>query len=135
MIDIPLLLRTDLLADPAISALVGDRIWASRTSPMRGWSPQDGHAICVSIRGGSQLNYVGNDLNVSVQVQCYGSTEFEANRLYRAVFDRLHVIDTSIADRGPICHTEVELMGQPLEEQETEWPFVLGFFKTIIRNI
>lgn len=132
MIDIPLIIRTDLLADTAISNLVDTRLWSERTTPAKGYSPNDGHALCVAVRGGT-TPYYRFDNNVSLQVKCYGVNEVAAQTLYRAVYDRLH-FTTSADARPPILNAECEVLGQTLEEPDTDWPFVIGFFSLMIRN-
>lgn len=132
MIDIPQIIRDDLTADTNITALTSTRIWSERTTPAKGYTPSDGAGLCVAVRGGT-TPYYRFDNNVSLQVKCYAADEVAAQTLYRAVYDRLH-FTTSADARPPILSAQCEVLGQTLEEPDTKWPFVVGFFSLIIRN-
>lgn len=133
MIDIPQIIRDDLTADTAITDLTSSRVWSERTTPPKGYKPSDGAGLCVAIRGGT-TPYYRFDNNISLQIKCYAADEVGAQALYRAVYDRLHFA-TSADARPPIFHSACEVLGQTLEEPDTDWPFVFGFFNLVIRNV
>lgn len=132
MIDVPLTIYTDATADSAITALTSTRLWMERTTPETGYKPTDGPGLALAIRGGT-TEYIGINLRTSLQVKCYAEDRPTAQSLYMAVFDRYHIVSSEFA-RPPILYSESETIGQTLEEPDTEWVFVLGFFSLVIRN-
>lgn len=128
MIDALALIRTHLLANTALAALVSTRVYAGRDVPPPGYKPSDGAAITFKLRGG-QPDYDDALLNPSVQFRCYGATELAADVCYRALYDALHN-----AHGASVLHGEIEIAGQSLEEPETAWPFVLAYFTVMLRQ-
>jgi hypothetical protein len=119
-------IRAYLLTDADLTALVSTRIWAERSTPIPGYTPAVGGAVCVTVRGG-QPSYSDALLCPSIQVKAYGATEALANAVYRAVFAALHN-----AHAGTVRWGQCDVLGQTLSEpgtgSGTEWPFVLSFF-------
>jgi len=133
MVDVQGVIRTFLLAQSGIANLVNTRVFAGREVPARGYAPADGPAIAFKVRGGAG-EYRGRDyedalIEPSVQFKCYGRSEIEAFELYRALVDGLHN-----GHSATVLHGEEVGVGQPLEEAETEWPFVLAFFDVMVRS-
>jgi hypothetical protein len=125
MIDANATIKAALLANSALVALTGQRIWAARNLPPEGYTPSQGGAVGFRIRGGSTL-YHGGLQYPSVQFKCYGATEIIANNVYRALYDALLV--PSVGIRSAV----IEVLGQPAEE-ESGWPFVLAFYTIWLR--
>ncbi len=123
MIDVPLAIRTYLVAQPSLTALTGQRIWAERLMPPAGFVPAQGGAIAYRLRGGN-VTYE-TLLNPSVQFKCYGANEAVAQSVYRALFDVLHEPAQSRPFKQSLC----EVLGQTLDEPDTGWTFVLTFFR------
>jgi hypothetical protein len=128
MIDGPEALRNFLVAQPALIALVGDRVWAETSTPAAGYKPSDGPAICFMTRGGRD-DYTDVIIIPSVQFKVYGSSEIVANEAYRVLHDALHN-GKGYGVRWGRC----EVLGQTLREPETEWIFILTFFTIWIAN-
>lgn len=126
MIDIEATVRTYLLSVPGVTALTGTRIYAGRDVPPVGYQPSDGGAICFKVRGGS-LNYPAVHADSSLQFKCYGASEVAAAGVYRALVDALQDARTNT-----ILSSQLEILGQHLEEPETQWRFVLAFFQIIL---
>lgn len=127
-VDLLDVVRDYLLADGTIAGLVSTRVYAGRDVPPSGYAISDGPALTVRVRGG-RMAYDDPLYVASVQTKCYGGTALAADTLYRAVFDRLHN-----GRNGNILHAEIEMLGQQLEEPDTEWPFTLAYFMVMIRN-
>jgi hypothetical protein len=122
MNDAGALIRTALLAQAPLTAIIGNRLWPERTMPIAGYQPNNGVAIAFRTRGGGTM-YRNGYMYPSVQFKIWGIDEFTANTGYRALVDVLH--DKS---PGTIRSAYLEVLGQTAEEQDTGWPFVLCFF-------
>lgn len=121
MIDSNAVIKAALLANAPLVALTGQRIWQARSMPAKGYRPADGGAIAFRTRGGGVL--YNNALQFpSVQFKCWGLTEDVAQAVYLALFDALKT------PTGGIRSAVLEVLGQPAEEQDTGWPFVLTFY-------
>lgn len=116
------IIRTALLTQTALTAVIGTRLWAERSTPIADYKPDDGGAIAFRMRGGGVM-YRAGLMFPSVQFKCWGVDEFTANSVYRTLFDVLH--DQAF---GGIRSAYMEVLGQTVLEQDTEWPFVLTFF-------
>ena len=129
MIDAGDAIRDHLLANTALYALVGTRVYAERDVPPPGYQPvTDGACVCVKARGGVP-NYTDALLEPSVQAKCYGTDETTANAVYRALYGALHN-----SGSGVVRWSQCEVLGQTLTERDTGWPFVLSFHKLWIDN-
>lgn len=126
MIDAPAILRNYLLTRTALTALTGTRIWAERFNPPDGYMPSVGSAIAFRTRGGN-VDYSRSVLTNSWQFKCYGVDETAANLLYRTLFA---VLDD---EKGlGFLMAELEIAGQTLQEQDTNWPYVLCYYQTLM---
>jgi len=129
LVDVLDVVRDFLIADTTgVYALTGNRIYAGRDVPPVGYALDDGACMTLRLRGGS-MPYEDPHYNASVQVKCYGATEYAAETLYRAVYDRLHMGKSTT-----ILHSECEILGQQLEEPGTQWFFTLAYFLVMVRN-
>ena len=131
MTDVSAALRTHLLANAALYALTGARIWAETDSPPAGYTPAEGGAVCFKVRGG-QPEYSDLLLYPSVQFKCYGATSLAANAVYRAVYTALQ----NTRAGGTVRWAQCEVLGQTLQEPESTggapWWFVLTFFQVYV---
>lgn len=127
MIDIDATIHAYLIQQAGLTVLAGPRIFASLYLP-KGYKPADGPALLFSPRGGA-VDYSSLVLNPSYQFRSYGKTLASARELDRALFDALN--DVSYCD---IKSARMEAIGQPLQEPDTGWPFVLSFYRIFIGN-
>lgn len=116
------------MADSALFALVGPRIYAHRDNPPEGYKVSDGPCICMKVRGGSPPYPSGLDAP-SVQFKCIGRSEVEALRVYDALYSALHEYQGGVV-RWMLC----EVYGQLVYEPQTGWVTVLTFFKAVLAN-
>lgn len=128
MVDVHAVVRAFLLADVTLAALVGSRVYAGRDVPPPGYKPDDGAAITFRTRGGGP-DYDDAMVNASLQFKCYGASELAAWTCYRTLYDALHN-----GHNDSLAHARCEILGTLLEEPETEWMFVLGFFQVVVRD-
>ena len=124
MIDIEKKVRDYLVTVAPITALTSTRIYASRDTPPPGYSPDDGAALVFKTRGGTISSERSAIVNPSLQFKAYGQTEADAMDLYLALVDALEG-----KHPGAVRVALTETLGQPLEEPETQWRYVLSFFK------
>lgn len=71
----------------------------------------------------------------SIQFKCYGgSANFsDAEAVYRALCDVLRNLNNRSITGGVILQTQEEVMGQSLIDPDQGWPFVLSFWRLIMR--
>lgn len=127
-------IRNYLLADSALAALVGTRIYAERTvPPPDAYSPADGPCVVFRARGGRILAQ-GSVMAPSVQIKCYGGagtsttpSEMSANAVYRALYDAIERGDGFSGGGNGVKSCAMEVLGQTLSEPDTGWVFVLTF--------
>lgn len=113
----------------AQAGLAGVTIVAGRNEPAEGYQPSDGPCIVFKVRGGSG-DYEDALITPSVQFKCYESTERSAYSLYIALRDALQH-----GANSQVRWAREEVLGQPLTEPDTGWPFTLAFFDVTIRNL
>lgn len=127
MIDAADVLHDYLAAQASLTAVTGTRIWAQRNTPLPGYLPSQGGALVYRSRGGG-VNYAGVLLRTSWQMKCYGADVYGADAVYRALFDVLHE-----AQGSGLRWAQLEIAGQPLDDPQTGWPYVLCFYETWMR--
>jgi NADPH:quinone reductase-like Zn-dependent oxidoreductase len=133
MIDVHSAILTVLEADAPLVALVNTRVFAGRDVPPPRTTPGGGACLTFKVRGGAGA-YRGRDYEdalivPSVQFKSYAASELAAYTVYRALVDALHN-----GHDGTVLHAEEAGVGQPLEEPDTEWRFVLSFFDVMVRS-
>jgi hypothetical protein len=121
-------LYTFLLQQGALTALVSTRVYGGRDTPPKTYALSDGPCVTFRRRGGNP-EYSDALLRPSFQVKCYGRSEREAGQVYRALYAALNQANTAT-----MLHAECETPGQDLEEADTEWPFVLSFWRVLFRD-
>lgn len=131
MIDIEASVRALLAGNAAVTTLAGDRILAA-PQPFRDYSVEAGPLVLFGVRGG-QTDYSKKLLRPSIQFRCYASTEAMARRLDRAVYDSLNRLPEAGCG-GAVASAAVESFGSLLHEPETEWPYVLSFWRLLMFN-
>ena len=129
MIDAHKKIRDYLITVDGLTDLTGTgRIWAGREFPTVGYTPSDGSGVAFIARD-QKPDYDDAVLIVPIQAKCYGSTDMNAMTCYRALYDALQNAATST-----ILHAECDGGGQPLEEPDTGWNFVLGYFMVVLKQ-
>jgi hypothetical protein len=121
MIDAPAAIFVWTTAYTPLTALTGDRVWSEMNNPPPGYKPTAGPALTFRIRGGAP-DYSRSHLNPSVQFKCYGLDAGQANELYRVLYDRFE-----LGGGYGIKAANVDVLGQTLNDQDTDWFFVLMF--------
>lgn len=126
MLDVDATLRAYLSAQAALTIYTGQRLYASLSLPAT-YSPATGAAILFNVRGGS----VGFEkiLNPSMQFRTYAQTEAKARQADSALFDSLHDKKS-----GPMLYAMLETYPQLLLDPETQWPYMLSFYRLLYRN-
>jgi hypothetical protein len=130
MVDGLQIVRTFLLANSALTDLIGTRLWAGETEPPHAasYQPADGAAVVFTRTGGTQSEQ--NDLLTErYQFKCYGATPYDADTTAR-------VLDDALGYRGSnlILGAVRESAANLLREPDTNWPFALAFYRVQVRN-
>lgn len=109
-------------------ALTSTRVWPERDTPIPDYKPAQGPAICFKARD-DQYDEEDAVIWVSYQVKFYGLTEKTAYDLYRTFRAE------AIPYRGnSVVNIVKEGGGQSLLEPDTEWFYVLAFFRVMFLN-
>lgn len=129
MVDVEAVVRENLAGLAGVRAVFGSRIYAGVNLPA-GYKPQDGVALLLAMRGGSQ-DFSSKLFSVSIQVRVYAESEAQARQAAKHLYDELN---DSKARR--VCYARMESGTMPvlLLEPETNWPYVLMFFRIFIQN-
>jgi len=111
--DTNVVLRTYLVADPALAPLVGTRIYCP-AAPENATLPN----ITFFTRGGRATPYIPDMPNPSVQIDAWADDPIEARSIYRAIYDALQGIQNVPVVIGIntyyIVSAEEEVQGQDL---------------------
>lgn len=130
MIDAPEVVKAYLEAQTALIALTEDRLWPNRTMPIEGYLPSQGHALVFRPRGAGILDYTGHIYTQSWMFKAYGSSEREADLLWRTLFDVFNE-----AKSAGIYRVALELGGQPLQEPVTGWDYSLSYWTILLQTM
>ena len=129
-------LVTVLLADSQVQSLSSGRIFVPKLDATAGDPPlgQEMPQACVVVRGtgGGSLGPGARSRvpwNITrLDIQCFGSTPFEASQLHWAVYDVLTALERTVAD-DVILH-DATVTGGPIDDRDpdTDWPYTLGVY-------
>ena len=129
MISVVQVLRLHLLAQPAIIAQVGTRIWGMPGIPSSEVDDMPRKAITLYQNPGTGRWGIPV-YNASIQIRCYGLTPYEAQEVWGALYDTLHRVNCINVTIGADDYTIYvsQLSSGPSEQQEplTDWPFSLS---------
>lgn len=133
MIDTNAIIRTYLLTDAPLAAVVSTRIYVP-IIPEKATIP----AISFFTRGGSSTPYIPPIPAPSVQFDCYGRTALEARQVYRLLYDALQGIQNVAVTIAPttyrILGAREEVQGQDLLDADiVNYYRVMTFFEIKIR--
>jgi hypothetical protein len=129
LIDIDAIVRTYLLTDAPLVALVGSRVYCPRL-PEGSALP----AIGYFVRGGTSSPYVPEIPTPSVQFDCWAQGPIEARQVYRALYDALQGIQNVTVGSNVILSAREEVQGQDLQDVDIPDRYrVLTFFEIMAR--
>ena len=127
MTDIEATVRAYLATVSGITTLTGTRIYSAVDLPA-GYDPGDGSALLFVARGGG-VDYSSHVLAASMQFRAYGASPAAARALDQALFDGFNDVKD-----GSILWTRLEQPGQLLADPETEWDYVLSYWRVLVRT-
>ena len=132
MIDAQTALRTYLLqASPLLTLLGGNYVyWPELPSTRSG----DTKNVVFRASGGSTDPYLRSQ-DLRIAFRCYGESALEAMRVYRALYDRLHLTQNLIVGDVGFHGIDEEVPGEPLEDPETNWPFVFAVYSCRVATV
>ena len=135
MMDTNSIIRTYLTGWPALTALVGARIYAANPLPENATLP------CISFftRGGRSVPQVPEIVLPSVQFSCWADDPIEARSIYRALYDCLqgHVNSDVVIDAVTyhVLYATEDVQGQDIQDVDIPGMWrVLAFFTITIRT-
>ena len=70
-----------------------------------------------------------------VAFRCYGESHFEANRVYRALYDRLHDRQNFIVGDVGFHGAQEEVPGVPLSDPGTDWPYFFAVYSLKVATV
>ncbi len=127
--DVNAIIRTYLLTDIALAALVAQRIYCPRL-PENTTLP----AIGFFTRGGDSNPYIPGIVTPSVQFDCWASNLIDAREVYGALYDALQGIQNVTVGSYKILSAIEEVQGQDLVDELVPNYFrTLTFFSIMIR--
>lgn len=128
IVNAPVALLAAINSFSSTVALSSTRVWAERDTPVPGYTPADGPGICFKARD-DEYDEEDAVIWVSYQFKFYGLTEMIAYDLYRTFRAE------AIPYRGSLVQSIVKQGGgQSLLEPDTEWFYVLAFFRVMFLN-
>lgn len=136
MRDLMAALRTLALAEPSIAALVGTRVYVNRL-PVEVIEAQDpfhpAKMLVLRQAGGEFERSLLPVTSTVVTAICYGESDFEADKVRRAVAQWLH---TLLRDCEPVAdvliHDVITTGGPiPLVDPEITWPGVAQSYSVL----
>ena len=132
MIDAHSALRTFLLADSPLIALLGGNhvYWPELPAGVSG----NAKRVVFRFNGGLTDPYLRAQ-QARVNFRCYGSSSFEAMRVYRALYDALHGQQNFIVS-GVGFHGAVEdVPGAPLQDPGTGWHYIFAVYTVTVATV
>lgn len=127
MVDADESVRRHLAGNAEVIGLFGQRLFAGSNLPS-GIRIEDGPALLFSARGGSQ-SFSSKHHEPSFQFRAYAKNEALARQASRVLYDALN-------DKPSREIKSARLEGYPalLREPETQWPFMLSFYRVGLAN-
>jgi hypothetical protein len=134
MIDSHSALRTHLIAaSPLRTLLGGDYVyWPELPANLSSSMPRK--AVSFRFAGGQTYPYLRAQ-SARLTVRCWGESAFEAMRVYRALYDRLHDTQNFIVGDVGFHGISESVPGEPLEDSETGWPFVFTVYDVTVATV
>ena len=129
MIDVPTALVVYLRdTSPLRTLLGGNYVYTPELPSSRAGNLK---SVVFRVTGGS-TEPVLRTQRLRVSFRCYGESHFEAMRVYRALYDRLH--DRQNFRQGDVGFhgIEEEVPGTQLEDPTTNWPFVFAVYSVTV---
>ena len=125
MIDSHSALRTHLIATSPLRTLLGGDYVYWPEIPANVSMPRK--AISFRLSGGASNQYLRAQ-RARLTVRCWAESSYEAMRVYRALYDRLHDSQNFIVGDVGFHGAFESVPGEPLEDPDTGWPFVFAVY-------
>lgn len=127
MVDADEKVRRHLGGVPAVAGLFGSRLFAGSRLPA-GFNIETGPALLFTPRGGGQ-DFSGKHHTPSFQFRAYAKTEALAREASRVLYDALNDKPSREIKSG-------RLEGYPamLRDPDTQWPYMLSFYRIGLAN-
>lgn len=123
-------IRDFLLAQAALFALTGERVWWGVNEPPQSeqYQPSQGIGICINRSGGTQ-DFDNTSVSPRIQFKIYGVSEPAINTAVLTLNDVFHE-----AHSYEILSSTQDTMAIMLDEPDTLWKYGLVFYRVTVRN-
>lgn len=130
-------LRTFLLADAAVAALVGTRIYGQEIGKKDDREAMPLDAIVLNYAGGPESPGGGFQEfgNTRVDAFCYGATLNQSAKVYRAVYRALTQMHTQRIGDTLVYSVSVSSKGATAMDPVTQWPLTLASFLALTSEV
>jgi hypothetical protein len=134
-VDVTGALRTFLLADAGVSALVGSQVYAgSLPREIQGLSDPP-KAVVLRRAGGGVLGSVNNFGDKRIDIDAYGTNEKEASDIYDAAHLALKGMGTTVVGQVLIHWAIPTADGTSGHDPQTTWPVCVGTFQVLAAEV
>ena len=120
-------LRTLLLADTAVAALVGTRVFHSEL-PESESANMPRQAVVLALAGGPGRHKTLKVRGLRLDTICYGATLYESYELHQAVREAL---ETFPPPSGAVKSAEVVSDGQNARDPLKQWPVCFASYRLV----
>jgi hypothetical protein len=135
MIDAHSALRTHLIAPSALRTLLGgDFVYWPEIPQNPPGLAMPGKAISFRISGGASSAYLRAQ-RARLTLRCWGESSYEAMRVYRALYDRLHDSQNFIVGDVGFHGAFESVPGEPLQDPDTGWPFIFAVYDLWVATV
>lgn len=132
MVDVPAALMVYLRAPSPLRTLLGGNFIYTPELPSN--RAGDLKSVVFRISGGSTFSDLRvQDLRISFR--CYGEDHYQAMRVYRSLYDRLHDRQNFLIGDVGFHGVLEEVPGAPLEDTATGWPFVFSVYSARVATV
>jgi hypothetical protein len=132
MIDVPTALVVHLRdTSPLRTLLAGNYVYTPELPGTRAGNLKS--VVFKSTGGSTYATLRAQDMRFSFR--CYGESDYEAWRVYRALYDRLHDRQNFIVGDVGFHGITEEVPGSPLEDPDTGWNYVGAIYTAKVATI
>jgi len=127
-------IRDWLAAQPAIVALVADRIYINRL-PRSVIEAEDTYRprkmlVIQQFGGIGRADYLALD-NLDINILCYGETDLEADKVRREAWDAMRLLSRVRQNNVLIHHINPVSGPTPSRDPDIVWPIITQSFQTL----
>lgn len=132
MVDVPTALVVYLRdTSPLRTLLTGNFVYTPELPSNRAG---DLKSVVFRVSGGITEPYLRAQ-QLRVAFRCYGESHFEARKVYRALYDRLHDRQNFVIGDVGFHGVLEEVPGEEVEDPVTNWPFIFTVYSMRVATV